>query len=105
MKTYQAYNNYPNDRRTGKSLYPFNSFGALTVYGDPRAVKVSFDRPYALYSLDTDNGHGSGQFLVWELRFVSWLERSGYNVAYSTDVDTHAWAQAAQLSGFSVGRS
>src|SRR5207302_6407658 len=38
IATYQAYNNFPNDG-TGKSLYEFNSFGANTVAGSPRAVK------------------------------------------------------------------
>ena len=82
VSTAQAYNNYPNDRLTGKSLYEFNSYGANTIAGTTRAVKVSFDRPYS--------GDGSGQFLSWELQLVRWLERSGYDVTYSTDVDTHA---------------
>jgi hypothetical protein len=82
VNTYQAYNNYPNDGRTGKSLYAFNSYGPNTVGGDARAVKVSFDRPYA--------GDGTAQFLNWELEFVRWLERSGYDVTYTTDVDVHA---------------
>jgi hypothetical protein len=82
VNTYQAYNNYPNDGSTGKSLYGFNSFGATTVTGGPQAAKVSFDRPYS------DNG--DGDFLRWEINFVRWVERSGYDVAYSTDVDTHA---------------
>src|SRR5438270_2029376 len=82
INTAQAYNNYPNDKLTGKSLYEFNSFGANTVAGTTRAVKVSFDRPYA--------NDGSGQFLSWELQLVRWLEHSGYDVTYSTDVDTHA---------------
>ena len=47
VTTYQAYNNYPDDNLTGKSLYTINSNGALTVSGEKRAVKVSFDRPYA----------------------------------------------------------
>ncbi|TME50138.1 MAG: hypothetical protein E6I60_12175 [Chloroflexi bacterium] len=81
VNTAQAYNDYPNDRLTGKSLYEFNSYGANTVAGTTRAVKVSFDRPYA--------GDGSGQFLSWEVQLVRWLERSGYDVTYSTDLDTH----------------
>ena len=79
--TYQAYNNYPNDNATGKSLYGFNSFGAPTVSGQTRAVKVSFNRPYA--------DRGAGQFFNWEYYFVRWLERSGYDVKYVTTVDTH----------------
>lgn len=82
VTTYQAYNNYPDDRQTGKSLYTFNSYGATTVTGDVNAVKVSFDRPYA------GDGSGGG-LLMWEINFVRWLEKSGYDVAYSTNVDTH----------------
>src|SRR5229473_913740 len=82
VTTYEAYNNYPNDGLTGKSLYTYNSYGANTVAGDPRAVKVSFDRPYT--------ANGSGQFFYWEVYFVRWLERNGYDVTYTTDVDTHA---------------
>ncbi len=81
VATYQAYNNYPDDNATGKSLYFFNSHGANTVAGAPQAVKVSWNRPYA------DNG--GGQFLFVDYYFVRWLERSGYDVKYSTDVDTH----------------
>src|SRR6266550_2489551 len=46
VPTYQAYNNYPNDGATGKSLYGFNSYGATTVLGGQSAANVSFDRPY-----------------------------------------------------------
>ncbi len=83
VTTYEAYNDYPNDGVTGKSLYEFNSNGPNTVAGDARAVKVSFDRPYA------DNGTGAnGQsFLTREINFVRWMERSGYDVTYSTDID------------------
>src|SRR6266513_2912060 len=83
VATYQAYNNYPDDNATGKSLYDFNSYGANTVAGTgtKRAVKVSWNRPYADY--------GAGQFFTWDYYFVRWLERSGYDVKYSTDVDTH----------------
>jgi len=54
----------------------------MTVSGDTRAVKVSFDRPFA--------DLGFGGFIDWEIFFVRWLERSGYDVTYSTDIDTHA---------------
>jgi hypothetical protein len=85
VATYQAYNNYPDDRQTGKSLYDSGSYGPLTALGTQRAVKVSFDRPYT-YADHT----GAGDFLHWELYFVRWLERNDYDVTYSTDVDTHA---------------
>jgi N,N-dimethylformamidase beta subunit-like, C-terminal len=43
VNTYQAYNNYPADGITGKSIYDHNSYGANTVSSNTRAVKVSFD--------------------------------------------------------------
>ena len=39
VTTYQAYNDYPYDSRTGKSLYSFNSYGANTASGNASAVK------------------------------------------------------------------
>jgi PKD repeat protein len=80
VTTYQAYNNYPQG--AGKSLYEHNSAGANTLTGTTRAVKVSFDRPYST--------RGAGQLLeVSEINFLRWAERSGYDITYSTDVDTH----------------
>src|SRR5438552_3704451 len=60
-----------------------NKGESITFYvtGTPRAVKVSWNRPYT--------ARGEGQLLGWEVYFVRWLERSGYDVKYSTDVDTH----------------
>src|ERR1700682_5473455 len=87
VTTYQAYNDYPYDNTTGKSLYAFNSYGARTVSPEtPGSAKVSFDRPY-----DTD-GAGSSwgyTFLKWEFSFIRWMEMSGYDVTYQTDIDTH----------------
>ena len=82
VTTYQAYNDYPYDGATGKSLYAFNSYGANTLAGTRRAVKVSFDRPYA------DDGAGTFLWLS-EVNTIRWLEKSGYDVTYSTDLDTH----------------
>src|SRR5438046_4879663 len=83
VATYQAYNNYPADSTTGKSLYDFNSYGASTVAGTDtrRAVKVSWNRPYT--------ARGAGQFFFLDYYFVRWLQRYDYDVKYSTDVDTH----------------
>ena len=80
IMTNQAYNNYPNDGRTGKSLYTYNSYGANTISGETRAVKVSFDRPYADFGFPQAD----------EMEFIRWIERMGYDVTYSTNVDTHA---------------
>ena len=86
VTTYQAYNDYPYDGATGKSLYNFNSYGATTVTGGKAAAKVSFDRPY----MGDGTASSWGQFFSWEISFLRWLEKSGYDVAYATDVDTHA---------------
>ena len=77
VTTFAAYNNWG-----GKSLYGFNSRNAP-------ARKVSFDRPYAAnpYGVRLD---GAGDFLRrWEYNAVRFLEREGYDVGYTTDVDTH----------------
>ena len=78
VTTYQANNSWG-----GKSLFEHNSTGPNTLTGTPRAVKVSFDRPY--------NGDGDGQFRGFtEINFLRWAEKSGYDMTYSTDVDTHS---------------
>jgi len=91
VSSYEAYNNYPSDGTYGKSLYDSGSFGptpsvfSATEPTATRAANVSFDRPYTY----TDHT-GAGDFLHWELYFVRWMERNGYDVTYTTDVDTHS---------------
>ncbi|WP_066426776.1 N,N-dimethylformamidase beta subunit family domain-containing protein [Anabaena sp. 4-3] len=90
VTTYQAYNNWG-----GMSLYRWNSRGK-------QAHKVSFNRPYAASpNSAAAYGVGAGEFLTnfqpkrrtsnagWEYNMVRWLERSGYDVTYITDIDTH----------------
>jgi hypothetical protein len=81
VTTYNAYNNYPNDGSTGKSAYDSNSYGANTISGGPAAVKVSFDRPYA--------DSGAGDVFNWEHYLIRFIEQMGYDVSYTTDMDTH----------------
>lgn len=61
----------------------YNEWGGRSLYSNPRAFKVSFNRPYR-------RGHGTGDMLYWELSMVRFLEKEGYDVTYTTDVDTHA---------------
>lgn len=96
VTTYEAYNNYPNDvptggsvPATGKSLYDYNSSSTQTASGTSRALQVSFDRPYS-------NDDGAGDFLDWEFYFVRWIEQQGYDVSYTTDVDTDLSASLLQ---------
>ena len=85
VATYQAYNPYPSNGRTGKSLYAYQSSGGNTAGGTSAAVKVSFDRPYS----SAARSGGAGEFLMWEVNMVRWIEKEGYDVVYSTNVDTH----------------
>ncbi len=71
VTTYQAYNSWG-----GASLYPNNSINYQP------ARKVSFNRPYS-------DRYGSGQFMWYEIEMVRFLEKEGYDVSYSTDIDTH----------------
>ena len=73
VNTWEAYNDWG-----GKSLYD-----DLSTNGR-RANRVSFDRPYHWAP-----GPG-GQPLEWEYPLVRFLERTGYDVSYQTDVDTDA---------------
>ena len=94
VTTFQAYNNWG-----GKSTYPSNS------RDEQWARKVSFNRPYAASQHPRGaSGTGAGEFLTamsihptrslstagWEYNMVRWLERNGYDVTYSTDIDTHS---------------
>ncbi|GAB1723467.1 MAG: hypothetical protein GDA65_19115 [Nitrospira sp. CR1.1] len=97
VTTFQAYNNWG-----GKSTYPSNS------RDEQWARKVSFNRPYARSQHPQGgSGVGAGEFLTamsihptrtlstagWEYNMVRWLERNGYDVTYSTDIDTHTQAE------------
>lgn len=62
--TYNAYNNWG-----GTSLYAFNGRGGV------QGTRVSFDRPPA------------SQFSRWELPFVQWAERNGYQIDYAANSD------------------
>src|SRR5579871_3120992 len=81
--TWQAYNRWPDQF----SLY---DDGNKEWYWGPD-VRVSYDRPYGKYCqiFDAPLSTGSGEFLLWEFPLAFWLEREGYDVAYTTNVDTH----------------
>ena len=87
VATWQAYNNWG-----GASLYDFNS-----EHGR-RALRVSFDRPYAAGE-GAWAGLGAGELLTvahaprkagWEYSMIRWLEREGYDVGYATTIDLDA---------------
>jgi SAM-dependent methyltransferase len=75
VTTAQAYNHWG-----GKSLYPSNSSD------EEAAVRVSFDRPIPTWHEANLNARWP---FVWDLQLLRFLEREGYDVAYTTDLDTH----------------
>jgi hypothetical protein len=65
----------------------YNKWGGESLYADAddgiaghKAVQVSFDRPYASYD-------GTADLLRWEALAARFLERNGYDVTYSTNLD------------------
>ncbi|MDO9353289.1 MAG: hypothetical protein Q7T55_06320 [Solirubrobacteraceae bacterium] len=81
--TWQAYNYF-----TGRSLYTsgskINSPGSIVpVTGTERAAKVSLDRPFGNYVSSYD------WLLRAEFPAIWWLEKHGYDVAYTEDVALH----------------
>ncbi|MBA0053011.1 phosphoribosylamine--glycine ligase [Streptomyces sp. AJS327] len=80
--TWQAYNLFPEDGRTGASLYhAWDEEGRLLGEEDA-AVTVSFDRPYAGAGLPLHVGHAYD--------VIRWAERYGYDLAYADARDLHA---------------
>ncbi|WP_030568200.1 N,N-dimethylformamidase beta subunit family domain-containing protein [Streptomyces aureocirculatus] len=80
--TWQAYNLYPEDGRTGASLYhAWDEHGGLLGESEA-AITVSFDRPYAGAGLPLHVGHAYD--------FIRWAERYGYDLAYADTRDLHA---------------
>jgi hypothetical protein len=85
--TWLAYNPW-----AGKSLYdvgglsgadPVTLAGTNPATGDSRGVKVSFDRPWGNQVSVFD------WLLHTEFPLIYWLERMGYDVAYTEDVAVH----------------
>lgn len=65
----------------------YNLWGGRSLYQDAsgspaqRSYAVSFDRPYT-------SDAGLSNFGMYEYDLLRWLEKQGYDVTYSTDVDT-----------------
>src|SRR5215218_4540587 len=79
--TYEAYNDW-GGASGGKSLYFDTGGGEKTISGTQRAVKVSFDRPL------NDPRQGN-RFVGPDFYMIQWLEKQGYDVAYTEDVAIH----------------
>lgn len=103
-----------DDDRASKYLFQssvttwnaYNRWGGRSLYTATQARSVSFDRPYG-HSIASEThaewrtGLGAGEFFVnlldfnknygcgGEYNLVRWLEKEGYDVSYSTNIDTH----------------
>lgn len=100
--TWQAYNRWP----AWRSLYDWREERWRTTPG----ARVGFDRPYGYYYNLLPTGFvphsgGSGEFLLWEFPLAYWLEANGYDVTYTSNLDTHADGEGLlRVKGFlSVG--
>src|SRR5262249_27226225 len=82
--TWSAYNCWPS----GWSLY---HNGKKRWYCGTH-TRVSWDRPYGKYCqmVDAPLSQGSGEYLLWEFPLAFWMEKQGYDVSYTSNVDTHA---------------
>ena len=76
VTTYAAYNNWG-----GYDFYGDDSAGGQAAY------KLSFNRPYSNPQRPA-NGKGAGDFFSWEAKALRFFEREGYDVAYTTNIDT-----------------
>ncbi len=68
----------------------YNAWGGMSLYTKPGTVEgshVSFDRPYDVEHQGPAN---------WELPAMHFLERHGYDVSYTTDVDTDSDPRSLQ---------
>jgi hypothetical protein len=113
VTTYQAYNPWG-----GNSFYSYPCDEIIPPCTEPPcctpASAVSFNRPYAGMPFEPFGyGLGAGEFFVqinrgwlaWEYNMARWLERQGYDVTYSTSIDTHRpWPASKRIKTFlSVG--
>lgn len=98
MQTYAPFDVLGNFKSTYIIVTPdatnaaFNDWGGYSLYNaghtslfseadsQPKAVKVSLDRPYL-------QGDGASQVLIFEVNAIHWLERQGYNLSYISDVN------------------
>jgi hypothetical protein len=68
----------------------YNDWGGWSLYTEPRAHAVSFNRPYT-------GAFGLGDLMSYEFHMLRYLESRGYDVTYTTNVDTHANGESLTL--------
>ena len=59
-----------------------------TNFPSGHAVKLSYNRPFFIYNTGfLTNGHGSDWYMNDTYPMIRWMERNGYDVTYTTNVD------------------
>jgi hypothetical protein len=80
----------------------YNRYGGYSLYFGPtgRAYKVSYNRPFETRGHNNESWLFSGEYPM-----IRWLERNGYDVSYTTGIDTdRAGAELLEHHAFlSVG--
>ena len=63
----------------------YNRYGGYSLYAGPRshAHKVSYNRPFTTRDAPTEDWLFNAEYPM-----LRWLERNGYDVSYSTDLDS-----------------
>ena len=90
--TYQAYNQWPIDRATGRDLYNGYIPGSSSLHHDYRSYVVSFDRPYMR--------QGQPSRIEYDLAFIRWAEAAGFDLTYASSIDLHVGQiDPAQFAG------
>ena len=76
--TWQAYNAYGGS----------NVYNGTTNFPSGHAVKLSYNRPFFIYNAGfLTNGNGSDWYMNDAYPMIRWMERNGYDVTYTTNVD------------------
>jgi hypothetical protein len=76
--TWQAYNAYGGS----------NVYNGTTGFPSGHAVKVSYNRPFFIYNTGfLTNNFGSDWYMNDSYPMIRWLERNGYDMSYTTNVD------------------
>jgi hypothetical protein len=103
--SWQAYNIFSDGR--GKMDLYFRDTGWVAPTSAPterpRAFKVSYNRPFYTRGGADDEGGPHSWIFNAEYPMVRWLEANGYNVSYSTGVDTdRAGAKLSEHKAFLI---
>jgi len=67
----------------------YNQWGGSSLYGGPAgfAPRVSFERPYMGFLPEENFTNLYSGWRRWELPFVQWAERAGYQLDYAINLD------------------